>query len=206
MSFFCRNTGGLDMPEREMGLDPVSSDRIEGLFREAFARQQSDPPRIVSIPDEEVPRPYRSLLVHDRDMTSTLQNYYGDVVRLEVLHREQQTDELTREVLLRLQGDDRPVEYGVIRIVYASLAPEIRQRIQDGGVPLGQILDDAGIDYVSRPENYCSLEDHPYLRRCLADGEPEKRFGRINVLKRASGEPLAEVIEILAAETGEGKE
>ena len=57
-------------------------------------------PGIESVDSDALPEPYRSLLVHERDMTSTLGQFHGDDIGLEVLHRHNDADAFYREVLL----------------------------------------------------------------------------------------------------------
>jgi len=42
-------------------------------------------PTIEAVDGQDVPPPYQSLLVHERDMTSTLGQFHGDEIELKVL-------------------------------------------------------------------------------------------------------------------------
>ena len=53
-----------------------------------FCRLAKRPlPGIERVDGAALPEPYRSLLVHERDMTSTLGQFHGDDIGLKVLHR-----------------------------------------------------------------------------------------------------------------------
>ena len=57
-------------------------------------------PGIEPIDGSALPEPYRSLLVHESDMTSTLGQFHCDDIGLKVLHRHSSADAYYREVLL----------------------------------------------------------------------------------------------------------
>ncbi len=172
-------------------------DSPKELLAKAFDRQRTSRPQLRPLSAAAIPQPYRSLLVHNSDMTSTLKHYHQDDLSLRVLHLEVSPSELRREVLLCRCADERPVEYGVIRILLAAFAPPARKAILKGLVPLGQILDAFGIPYLSRPNEYFRINDNEYLRRRLDDRSTAERFGRVNTLSRPAGGELAEVVEIL---------
>ena len=65
----------------------------------------------------DVPEPYRTLLVHRADMTSTLENFYKDKLRVELLRCHTRGQEYFRAVALRLEESGRRVEFGAIKIM-----------------------------------------------------------------------------------------
>jgi chorismate-pyruvate lyase len=167
------------------------------LLQEAFSRHGLGAPELTLVSAEEIPEPFHTLLVHDADMTSTLKRFHGDSLVLKRLHVEEIDGELDREVVLCTESKGRPVEYGVIRIALTSFDPAARESILAGVIPLGQILDDFAVSYVSRPSEYFRIQNLPYLEKELEDPGVSERYGRINSLTSPSGELLAEVIEIL---------
>ena len=181
----------------------TAADSLKELLAEAFYRQRVGRPQLRPLSAAAIPQPYRSLLVHNSDMTSTLKHYHQDKLSLRVLHLEVSPSELRREVLLCRCADGKPVEYGVIRIMLPAFAPPASEAILKGVVPLGQILDTFGIQYLSRPNEYFMINDDEYLRRRLDDRSTAERFGRVNTLSRPAGGKLAEVVEILPAMEGD---
>ncbi len=173
--------------------------RVEEMLREAFARQGSGRPSLEPLGDARVPEPYRSLLVHDSDMTSALQRRHRQELGLDLLHVARRPDSLEREVLLRGSLDGRPVEYGVIRILLAALAPPVAEAVLLGREPLGGLLVRFGIGHRSRPGGYFRMGGDGYLDGLFGDGRPRWRYGRINRLWGDAGDLLAEVVEILPA-------
>ena len=77
-------------------------------------------PSIEAVPGDEVPEPYKSLLVHQDDMTPTLAKFHGDTIHLRVLRRQQRDDFYFREVVLVTDKDEKPVEFGAIKIPLVS--------------------------------------------------------------------------------------
>lgn len=182
---------------RETATRKIAAGCPKELLAKAFDRQRAGRPQLCPLSAAALPQPYRSLLVHNSDMTSTLKHYHQDNLLLRVLHREVSSSELRREVLLCRCADGKPVEYGVIRIALPAFASSAREAILKGVVPLGQILDTFGIRYWSRPNEYFRIDDNEYLRRRLDDQSTAERFGRVNTLSRPAGGTLAEVVEIL---------
>src|SRR2546423_8207113 len=73
-------------------------------------------PPLQEVDGEAVPQPYRRLLVHDHDMTPTLENFHERDIHLRLLGRRRKRDQYFREVVLLLDGSDEPVEFGAIKI------------------------------------------------------------------------------------------
>src|SRR5688572_16153322 len=65
------------------------------------------------LPPEALPEPARRLLVHQRDMTSTLAECHGSELRVEILQQKRSEDFYLREVFLRTIATEAIVEYGV---------------------------------------------------------------------------------------------
>ena len=155
-------------------------------------------PALQELKAEEVPPPYQGLLVHSSDMTPTLENFYGQALRLRVLSRERQADSYKREVILWLAGDARPVEYGVIRICLDRLPPAARQLVLQEQRPLGDILQGEAIPHLSWPQAFFRLKSDAHAGAALGLRHPGFLYGRRNVLLDGSRQLLAEVIEVLA--------
>src|SRR6266542_3704740 len=63
-----------------------------------------------------VPEPAKQLLVHRRDMTTTLAEFHGSELRVEIFQVQKRDPLYLREVFLRTITHGRVVEYGVIAI------------------------------------------------------------------------------------------
>jgi chorismate-pyruvate lyase len=155
-------------------------------------------PALQELKGAEVPQPYRALLVHSSDMTSTLASFYGETPRLRVLTRERRDDSYKREVVLWVAEGARPIEYGVIRIHLDRLPPAARQLVLQEERPLGAILNGEAIAYLSWPQAFFRLKSDAHAGAALGLRHPGFLYGRRNVLLDGSRRLLAEVIEVLA--------
>ena len=154
-------------------------------------------PGIEPLQGADVPEPYRSLLVHSRDMTPTLEAHHQGPIHVLVLNRERREGDYWREVVLRGARDGRPVAYGVIRICLAHLPPAAARSVLEERRPLGRILQTESIPHLSWPQAFFSVEADARLGAILRLQAPGILYGRRNVLLDASRRLIAEVIEIL---------
>src|SRR5258708_29470319 len=76
---------------------------------EFYARSGLPLPPLEQIEGEEVPEPCKTLLVHDTDMTSTLEAFHGRSLHLHVLGRERRGTERSEEHTSELQSPDHLV-------------------------------------------------------------------------------------------------
>ena len=155
-------------------------------------------PVLEELKGPEVPQPYRALLVHSSDMTSTLASFYGETPRLRVLTRERRNESYKREVILWVTEGARPIEYGVIRIHLDRLPPAARQLVLQEERPLGDILNGEAIAFLSWPQAFFRLKSDAHAGAALGMRHPGFLYGRRNVLLDGSRHLLAEVIEVLA--------
>ena len=168
------------------------------LLERFYERSGQSLPPLRELRAEEVPPPYRELLVHSADMTPTLARFYGQALRIRVLGREHRGDTYRREVILWLTEDGRPVEYGAIRIHLERLPPAARQRVLEEELPLGGILHREGVPHLSWPKGYFRIRSDAHAGAALGLQRPGFLYGRRNVLLDGSRHLLAEVIEVLA--------
>lgn len=154
-------------------------------------------PTIETVAGDEMPEPYRQLLVHDSDMTSTLAAFHGEPITLDVLSREVRNDAYLREVILRTKDSGKPVEFGAIRINLHRFDPEPRRRILNEVAPLGQILADCGVRYQSRPKTFLKITADEFIAGLLGVTVGTALYARRNTLSDPQHRPLAEIVEIL---------
>jgi chorismate-pyruvate lyase len=168
------------------------------LLEHFYERLHQPVPPLRQVQGDEMPQPYRKLLVHSLDMTPTLESFYGQTMRLKLLGRERDQDCYLREVALQSAGDQKSVEYGVIRIHLDRLPAKAAQRVLEEQRPLGNILQTENVPHLSWPQAFFSLEADAHLFAVLGLTQPSTLFGRRNVLLDARRSLLADVIEILA--------
>ncbi|MGH9339729.1 MAG: hypothetical protein ACRD1R_09130 [Acidobacteriota bacterium] len=185
-----RGPNGLQIPMNEHStvLDPLDQFYLEsGLPL----------PPVVPVTDSSIPEPQRSLLVHRQSMTSRLEAAYGEEVRIKVLNRKISDGVVLRQVVLIPNGAQSPVEFGAIRIHLEHLSAEARKLIGGEKIPLGRVLRDLGIQYLSRPMAYFQLLSDALLGEALELSGSQLLYGRRNRLLTPSDKTLAEVVEIL---------
>ena len=164
---------------------------------EFYARSGLNLPPLDQVDGEAVPEPYKTLIVHERDMTSTLENFHKAGIHLRLVSRQQRGDEYFREVVLVLDGSEKPVEFGAIKINLALFPTAAREAILQERFPLGHLLKDFAIDYQSRPKAYLRLASDKTINQLLKLSGAQILFGRRNTLLNPAGESLAEIVEIL---------
>ena len=164
---------------------------------EFYARSGLNLPPLDQIDGEAMPEPYKSLLVHERDMTSTLENFHKAGIHLRLVSRQQRDDEYFREVVLVLDGSEKPVEFGAIRINLALFPAAAREAILQEKFPLGHLLKDFAIEYQSRPKAFLRIASDKTINQFLKLTGAHRLYGRRNTLSNPAGEALAEIVEIL---------
>jgi len=164
---------------------------------EFFRRQGRPLPAWESVTPDAIPEPYRTLLVHERDMTRTLEQFHGAPIHLRVLSSHREDAAYCRESVLELDGSNRPVEFGAIKIHLERFPEPGRTEILEERRPLGGILNASGRAYTSRPTAYLRFAADEFIRDALRMSHAAFLFGRQNTLRDVQGHPLAEIIEIL---------
>lgn len=145
---------------------------------------------------EELVEPYRTLLAHDRDMTGTLETYFKQPMGLKVHVKRIKDDALYRQVTLFGIDDRQPKEFGAIRIDLNCFTDKTRQLVAEGQVPLGRVLREHKIAYVSNPSAYLEVTPDQLLSETLNVTEGPL-YGRKNELTMPDGRAIAQIIEIL---------
>lgn len=166
-------------------------------MEEFYALRGHAAPVLERIEPAEVPEPRHGLLVHQSDMTSTLENFYKEQLHIEVLARHVVEGEYFREVALVLNGSGKRVEFGAIKIMLDLFPIEARQEILREQQPLGRILNVFGIGFASRPRAFLRMTSDEFIGRALNLKERQLLYGRRNTLLDAWERPLAEIVEIL---------
>lgn len=166
-------------------------------LRQFYLHAQLPWPAVELLAGEAVPMPYHHLLVHQRDMTPTLESFHGDDIGIEVLRRERQAEVYCREVILRLAGSGRPVEFGANRIHLHRFPSEARWLILQEQLPLGRILKDHGLPHQTRPLAFFRVTADAFIGKALGVPTGERLLGRQARIAGVDGEPLSEVVEIL---------
>ncbi len=165
---------------------------------EFYSAEGRSLPSMEQIDGAGMPQPYRQLLVHQGDMTPTLEKFHGGRISLKLFDKRLGNDGwLSRRVALLLDGTGRPVEFGAIRINLNLFSKVAQQHILEGRRPLGTILNEDGIAHSSRPVAFLRVRSDELINQTLGLTTSQTLYGRRNVLYNENNEPLAEVVEIL---------
>lgn len=174
----------------------MSDDFVQPLA-EFYAQAGQPMPRIERIDGTRMPEPYRTLLVHEDDMTPTLERHHGSVIHLRVLRSERNGHHYHREVVLLLEESNRPVEFGANRVALELYPAAARELILKEYVPLGTILGRFQIRHTCHPSAYLRLVADALISSELKVREGEVLYGRRNTLRDPQGRTLSEIVEIL---------
>jgi chorismate-pyruvate lyase len=162
-----------------------------------YVRDGRPLPPVSGVAGEDVPEPYRQLLVHNGDMTPALEAFHGERIHLRLLSRRLDGDTLAREVVLTLDDSVRPVEFGAIVIHLRRFPPAAREEILESKTPLGTILRVHAIQHRSRPQAFLCVTSDDLMKEALQLDGPHALYGRRNVLLDPDDHPLADIVEIL---------
>ena len=136
-------------------------------LNEFYERSGQPLPLVTRLAGEDIPEQYRSLLVHERDMTRTLENAHGQSIHLRVLRRSVDNGVLSREVVLVLEDDVTSVELGSIKIYLEQFPDRARRLLLECHQPLGTILHTQSIAYESHPAAYFQVSADAMIREAL---------------------------------------
>jgi chorismate-pyruvate lyase len=186
------------MPEKTAP-SPAASGKFSLLhpLDQFYAEENQPLPPLNEVEGEAVPEPYRTLLVHQNDMTPTLEKFYGGAIHLDVLGRRSRGEAYFREVILRLDTTNQPVEFGAIKINLDRFSPETRAEILAERLPLGHLLQEHKIPHTSRPSAYLRFASDKLINQMLGLTGARVLYGRRNTLYDPQNHPLAEIVEIL---------
>lgn len=172
--------------------------KILGLLNGFYRLMSANPPmEAFVVPPDELPQPQRGLLVHDRDMTSTLTGHHRARIALRVLKQTVTEHTLSRHIVLESADRHQPVEYGASRIELNIVDDPVRKKIVEGREPLGGVLNDHQVAYDSCPGAFFKVRSNGLMNELFGLDTPQWLYGRCNCLTDPEGRTIAEVVEIL---------
>lgn len=166
-------------------------------LRDFYEKAGQALPEIRFVAAEKLPEPQRSLLVHNLDMTSTLQRFHDEAIRVRVLDHRTTKTRYQREVLLVTRDTNRTVEFGAIEIALDQFPVGAQREILRAELPLGAILQTFRIEFKSAPRGFFEIVPDDVMKAALELGSAQTLYGRSNELTNAAGQTFAEIVEIL---------
>ncbi len=149
---------------------------------------------------DQMPQPYRQLLVHEHHMTVTVEEYHGSKVDVKVLDRKRDGDCYARKILLAKQSDGRIVQFGLVLIWLNYCSPDVSAEIVAEKTPLGRILIENDVLRRIEPTDYLRVTPGPDMMQWFGMARPEPAYGRLALI-HCDGKPAIELLEIVAPES-----
>ncbi len=174
--------------------DGPDLDTLLALFPPADYIRAAEP-----VAADQVPEPYRGLLVHEHHMTVTVEAHHGDLVNVRVLDRRLDGDAYARKILLSLQKTERVVQFGLVRIHLEYCSPAVRAQILAQQTPLGRILIEHNVLRRIEPTGFLRITPGPEMMTWWCLASPEITYGRLALI-HCDGKPAIELLEIVAPE------
>ncbi|MDB5305960.1 MAG: hypothetical protein JWO38_162 [Gemmataceae bacterium] len=159
--------------------------------------ESGDRPAAAVVPADEVPEPYRQLLVHTHHMTVTVEKYYGSPVDVKVLASRRNGNEYARKILLALQDNGKVVQFGLVRINLGVCSEPVRNAIVEGKTPLGRVLIQHDMLRRIEPTAFLRVRLSPTMAEWFGSAPGAETYGRLGVIYTGD-RPAVEVLEILA--------
>lgn len=150
------------------------------------------------VESSDLPESYQSLLAHHDHMTVTVEAWHNSMVDVRVLAEQREDDIYARKILLVLQRDGSPVQFGIVRINLAGLPEIVRLEIESQALPLGRIMIR---HHLMREVELCQLwrvKPGPKLRLHMHLKDDTPVYGRTARILVA-GQPAVEMLEIVRA-------
>jgi len=171
-------------------------------LNEFYERSGLPLPVVLQVEGQDVPEPYRTLLVHENDMTPTLEGAYRRSIQVRVLEYELAGNVFSRQVVLVPEGATAPVAFGAIKIDLEHFPPAARRLVVERKQPLGAILLTQGVEHASHPDAYFQITSDAVIHSALNLASPCRLYGRRNVIVDGARRTLAEVVEVLPPVNG----
>jgi chorismate-pyruvate lyase len=148
---------------------------------------------------DQMPQPYRDLLVHEHHMTVTVEAHHGSLVNVQVLERKRDGNSYARKILLAKQTDGRIVQFGLVLIWLDYCSPQVRDEILGEKTPLGRILINHNVLRRIEPTDYLRVTPGPEMMQWFGLTTPTLAYGRLALI-HCDGKPAIELLEIVAPE------
>jgi len=173
----------------------MNGPRLDELFA-LFAGPDDHPP-VEYIDGEDMPQPYRDLLVHEHHMTVTMEAFHGGPVNVRVLDFRQDGSRYSRKIVLASRDTGKIVQFGIVRIDLDVTTPEVRAAIVARQTPLGRILIEHNV--LRRIEPTAFLRIHAGSEQMAWFGltEPSTLYGRLAII-HYNEQPAVELLEVAA--------
>ena len=153
--------------------------------------------RFEEVDSRELPRDYRMLLAHDGHMTVTVERFHNGPVDVRVLETKLSGDHYARKILLARHSDGVVVQFGIMRLDFSAVSPEVRREVESQTKPLGRILIEHKVLRQVHTKKLWKVTPGDDLRRLFDIPPGQVTYGRTAAI-HCNGEPAIELLEIVA--------
>jgi len=149
----------------------------------------------IEVTPEAMPPTPRRLLAHNEHMTVTVEAFHRSPVDVRVLDKLVTPTHYARKILLERQSDGRVVQYGIMRVNFDYLSPEVADEIRSEATPLGRILIEHNVLRRVQLFSLWRVEMGAELQQLFGSG-PGVAYGRTAMID-CNDEPAIELVEIV---------
>jgi hypothetical protein len=156
-------------------------------------------PECVVVHPDGIPHPTDALLVHHEHMTVVLQKHHGKAVDVHVLEEHLAGDLYTRKISLTPVGGDKVVEWGIVRLNFRFMSPQVRNEILAKTMPLGAILIRHNVHRRIKPRYFLRFPENGQVLGLFTKQNSDPAWGRLGTIF-CDDEPCIELLEIVVNE------
>ena len=153
-------------------------------------------PECQIVQPENIPHPEDDLLVHHDHMTVVLERHHGQRVQVHVLEERIEGDFYRRKISLTLEGTDKVVELGVVRLDLRYMPEEVSREIRQKNNPLGAILIKHKVHRRVKPRYFLRVPPGSSVLKLFGTDVPQPVYGRLGTIY-CDKKPCIELLEIV---------
>jgi chorismate-pyruvate lyase len=152
--------------------------------------------RFDEVDSQTLERDYRMLLAHDSHMTVTVERFHNGPVDVRVLETRLSGTHYARKILLARQSDGVVVQFGIMRLDFSCVSPEVRREVESQSAPLGHILIQHNVLREVHLTKLWKVTPGEDLRSLFNLTPGQITYGRTAII-HCDGEPAVELLEIV---------
>ena len=169
---------------------------IIGALIDLFYARPAELGQVEEVDGGALPPDYQTLLAHQSHMTVAVEKYYGCEVGVRVLAKSLTGEHYARKILLYRKTDQAIVQFGIMRLDFKYVSPEVRRAVESETTPLGRILIEHEVLREIHLVRLWRVTPGSDLQNLLGIGGDEITYGRTAIID-CNGEPAVELLEIV---------
>jgi hypothetical protein len=130
-------------------------------------------------------------------MTVTVERFHNGPVDVRVLDTLVSGDHYARKILLTRHGDGVVVQFGIMRLDFSCVSPDVRCEVESQATPLGRILIQHNVLRGVHLRRLWRVTPGEDLRRHFSISSDAVTYGRTAIID-CNGRPAIELLEIVA--------